>query len=78
MEAIRNRAPSAVARSSRLSVPIEPTRRISTGIVPKSVGLAGDAMCMIASNRSAIAGWCAGRPSVMSASISVNRGLSAR
>jgi hypothetical protein len=31
-------------------VPIEPTLRISSGSLAKSVGLAGEAMCRIASN----------------------------
>lgn len=59
-------------------MPTEPTRRISTGRVAKSVGLAGEAMCRIASNRSARAGWWFGRPSEMSASTSVKVGFSSR
>ncbi len=59
-------------------MPSEPTRRISIGSTAKSVGLAGEAMCRIASKRSARAGWWTGSPSVTSASTSVKRGLSTR
>ena len=72
-----NRAPSCSARSSRCSVATEPTRRISIGSCSKSVGLAGEAKCMIASNRAPSAGSC-GRPSDTSALTKVNSGLSAR
>jgi hypothetical protein len=73
-----NRAPSAAARSSRWRVATEPTRRISTGSCSKSVGLAGDAKCMMASNRPASAGSCAGTPSATSACTSVKRGSPTR
>src|SRR5690606_5774297 len=78
VEARRKRAPSVTARSSRCSVPTDPTRRISTGMVVKSLGLAGEAMCKMASNRPDNAGWWSGRPSQTSCLIRVNSGLSAR
>jgi hypothetical protein len=73
-----NRAPSRSARSSRCRVATEPTRRISIGSCSKSVGLAGEAKCMIASNRACSAGSGGSSPSDTSASTSVKRGWSAR
>ena len=74
---MRKRAPSCRARSSRCRVATEPTRRISIGSSSKSVGLAGEAKCMIASNRAATLG-SSGRPSETSPFTSVKSGLSAR
>ena len=75
---MRNRAPSATGPLEQ----VEGAERVDPHDLDrqrrsKSVGLAGEAKCMIASNRPASAA-VAGSGSVTSASTSVNRGWSAR